>query len=54
MLKFLSVILLIWIIVKISKFISVIQLIRKNTPKKENKNPKYGMDIMDADYEEVE
>ena len=26
----------------------------KNTPQKENKNRKSGMDIMDADYEEVE
>jgi len=54
MLKFLFVILLIWIILKISKLISGIQLIRKKTSKKENMHHKSGMDIMDADYEEVE
>ena len=54
MIKYLLVVLLIWIIIKISKFILGIHLIRDNLPKKENNNRKSGMDIMDADYEDVE
>ena len=54
MLKFLFFSLIIWIILKMINFISRIQLIRKNTPKKETKNHKSGMNILDADYEEVE
>ena len=54
MLKYLFIILLFWVILKISSFVSKIQLFRKNISPKENKNRKSGMDIMDADYEEVE
>jgi len=54
MINILFFILLIWIIIKISKFISRVHLIKDNLPKKENDNRKSGMDIMDADYEEVE
>ena len=44
----------IWIIFKITKFILSFQIVRKNIPNKKNDIRKSGMDIMDADYEEVE
>ena len=47
-------IVLFWVTLKISNHIIKIQLFRKNRPQKYNKNRKSGMDIMDADYEEVE
>jgi|TARA_B100001964_G_scaffold4525_1_gene4835 hypothetical protein len=54
MIKLLLIILLFWVTLKISHYISKIQYFRKYSPKKENKNRKSEMDILDADYEEVE
>jgi len=54
MIKLLLIILLFWVTLKISNYILKIQFFRKNIPQKDNKNRKSGMDIMDADYEEVE
>ena len=47
-------ILLIWFITKIIKLFFSIKVSRKHTLKKESKYQNTRMDIMDADYEEVE
>ena len=52
--KFLFCILLFWVILKVHKFIAWFQEINNTTSKKENKNRKSSMNIIDADYEEVE
>ena len=54
MLKYLLFIFFIWFIIKIIRFVLRILLTKNNTYKKENRKRKTGMDIMDADYEEVE
>ena len=53
MIKFIYFIGIIWIIYKISKFILKNQ-IQKNISSQENSSQKSRMDILDADYEEVE
>ena len=53
MIKIIYFIIIIWTIYKISKFISKIQ-IQKNTSSQQKSTQKSRMDILDADYEEVE
>ena len=52
--KILFIIVFLWIIYRINKFISAIQISKSKNRKKENLNRKSQMDIQDADYEEVE
>ena len=52
--KILFIIIVLWIIYRINKFISFIQMSKSKNRKKENPNRKSHMDIQDADYEEVE
>ena len=52
--KILFIIIFLWIIYRINKFISTIQISKSKNRKKENLNRKSHMDIQDADYEEVE
>ena len=54
MIKFLFVIIILWIIYQINKFISGIQMTKGKNRKKEKIDPKSRMDIQDAEYEEVE
>ena len=51
---FLPIVLFIWVILKITRFLLSIALTKKYSYKKENRKRKTGMEIMDADYEEVE
>ena len=52
--KILFIIALLWIFNQIRKFISGIQVSKNNKPKNDYKSRKEGMDIQDADYEDVE
>ena len=54
MIKFFFIISFLWIIYQINKFISGIQIRRGKNQKKEKIDPKSRMDILDAEYEEVE
>ena len=52
--KIIFIIALIWIFYQIKKFLSEIQITNKNKQKAESMSRKSGMDIQDADYEDVE
>ena len=52
--KILFIIVILWIIYRINKFISGIQITKSKNRKKENIDHKSKMDIQDAEYEEVE
>ena len=53
--KLIAFIVSIWFILKIKRFISGIQITSdKSADKQKKKNRKIGMDIQDADYEDVE
>ena len=52
--KVLFIIVILWIIYRINKFISGIQITKSKNQKKENIDRKSRMDIQDAEYEEVE
>ena len=52
--KILFIIIILWIIYRINKFISGIQITKSKNRKKENIDRKSRMDIQDAEYEEVE
>ena len=53
--KLIAFIVSIWFILKIKRFISGIQITSgKSTDKRKKKSRKIGMDIQDADYEDVE
>ena len=54
MIKIFFIIFFLWIIYKINKFISGIQITNGKNQKKEKIGTKTRMDIQDADYEEVE
>ena len=54
MIKILFIIVFAWIIYKMNKFISGIRTTKRNNRKKEKIDPKFRMDIQDAEYEEVE
>jgi len=54
MIKLLFIFLTFWVTFKISNYILKFQLFRNNMPQNDNKNRRSRMDIMDADYEEVE
>jgi hypothetical protein len=54
LIKIITIIVFIWIIYQIKKFISGIQITNGKGGKKGKVNRKSGMDIQDADYEEVE
>ena len=54
MFKYFLFIIFIWFIIRIIRFVLSIVLTKNNTSKKENRKRKTGMEIMDADYEEVE
>ena len=54
MVKFFFIILFLWIIYQIKKFISGIQITRGKNLKKEKIDSKSRMDIQDGEYEEVE
>ena len=52
--KIVFIIILFWIFNLIRKFISSIQFSNNKKAKSEFKSRKHGMDIQDADYEDVE
>ena len=53
--KLIAFIVTIWFILKIKRFISGIQITSgKSADKQKKKSRKIGMDIQDADYEDVE
>ena len=52
--KILFIIALFWILNQIRKFISGIQVTNKKEGKSDYNSRKEGMDIQDADYEDVE
>ena len=53
--KLIAFIVTIWFILKIKRFISGIKITSgKSTDNRKNKSRKIGMDIQDADYEDVE
>ena len=53
--KVIALIVIIWFIFRINKFISGIKIISsKSQQKKRTPSQKFRMDIQDADYEEVE
>ena len=52
--KVLFIIVILWIIYRINKFISVLQITKSENRRKENIDRKSRMDIQDAEYEEVE
>ena len=52
--KILFIIIILWIIYRINKFISGIQITKSKNRKKENIDRKSRTDIQDAEYEEVE
>ena len=54
MMKIIFIIALIWIFYQIKKFLFGIQITNKKKQKAENMSRKSGMDIQDADYEDVE
>ena len=54
MMKIIFIIALIWIFYQIKKFLYGIQIINKKKQKAESMSRKSGMDIQDADYEDVE
>ncbi len=54
MIKICFIIFILWIIYKINKFISYVQITKSNHQKKEKLDIKSRMDIQDAEYEEVE
>ena len=54
MMKIIFIIALIWIFYQIKKFLYGIQIINKKKQKTESMSRKSGMDIQDADYEDVE
>ena len=52
--KIIFIILFLWIIYRVNKFILSIQITKRNNRKKGNVDRKSSMDIQDAEYEEVE
>ena len=54
MMNFIFIIALIWIFYQIKKFHFGIQISNKKKQKAESMSRKSGMDIQDADYEDVE
>ena len=52
--KILFIILFLWIIYHVKKFISSIQITKSKNQKRGNVDRKSRMDIQDAEYEEVE
>ena len=54
MLKILLSIIILWVIYRITKFISSGQISKSTNQKKENLDRKSRMDIQDGEYEEVE
>ena len=54
MMKILFIIVLLGIIYKINKFISGIGITNSNNEKNKTTDPKFKMDIEDAEYEEIE
>jgi len=52
--KIISIIALIWIFYQIKKILSGIQIANNKKQEAESINRKSGMDIQDADYEDVE
>ncbi len=54
MMKIIFIIALIWIFYQIKKFLFRIQITNKKKQKAESMSRKSGMDIQDADYEDVE
>ena len=52
--KIFIIIAIIWIFYQIRKFISDIQITNKKKPKADKMSRKSGMDIQDADYEDVD
>ena len=54
MIKYFFIIFFLWVIYKINKFISSIQITKGKNQTKEKIDSKSRMDIQDADYEEVE
>ena len=54
LIKIITIVVFIWFVYKIKKFISGILIINGKDGKKVKMGRKSGMDIQDADYEEVE
>ena len=54
MIKFFFIILFLWVVYQINKFISGIQITKAKNQKKGKIDPKSRMDIQDAEYEELE
>ena len=52
--KIIMIISILWILYKISEFISNLFISNNINKRKENLNQKSGMDIKDADFEEIE
>ena len=53
--KIILIIMTVWLVVKVKRFIAGIQITSaKPTRHQKKKNSKIGMDIQDADYEDVE
>ena len=52
--KILLFIIILWILYRINKFVSTIQISKSKNRKQEKLNRKFNMDIQDAEYEEVE
>ena len=54
MTKVFFIVIILWVIYQINKFILGIQITKGKNRKKEKIDPKSRMDIQDAEYEEVE
>ena len=54
LIKIITIVIFIWFIYQIKKFISGMQITNGKSDKKGKMSRKSGMDIQDADYEEVE
>jgi len=54
MMKILLIIVFLWMVYRINKLIAGIQINKSNNRRKENKSRQSEMDILDADYEEME
>ena len=54
LIKIITIVVFIWLIYQVKKFISGIQIANGKGGKKGKASRKSGMDIQDADYEEVE
>jgi len=54
LLKIIAIIVTVWLVVKVKRFISGIHITsRKTAGKQKKKNRKIGLDIQDADYEDI-